>query len=66
MASRAIAQAATNPRKPIPWLTIALAGAAGAGIASGVIPKKEKAWRKAALGGSVLLLGVSAILFWME
>lgn len=41
----------------------ALGVASAAGIAAGVIPKKEKAWRKTAMGISVVGLAAAALLF---
>lgn len=44
-------------------LYTALGVASAAGIAAGVIPKKEKAWRKTAMGVSVVGLAAAALLF---
>lgn len=43
--------------------TALLVLAAAGGIAAGFIPKKEKAWRKAAIGTSVTALAGTALLF---
>jgi hypothetical protein len=68
MASCALNQAAApagapSPAKTVTWTTGLLVLAAASGIAAGLIPKKEKTWRKAAIGTSVTALAGTAILF---
>lgn len=53
----------TPAKKAASWTTGLLVLAAASGIAAGVIPKKEKAWRKAAIGTSVSALAGTAIVF---
>lgn len=62
-ALRQTAPPALPARKMVSWTTGLLVLAAAGGIAAGFIPKKEKTWRKAAIGTSVTALAGTAILF---
>lgn len=61
MAGLALSQ--VSQKGPPLGVTIGLVAAAGLGIAAGAIPKKEKTLRSAAIGGSVLALAVTGLLF---
>lgn len=59
-ASRELSQ--ISPKGMSAAVTIGLAMTAILGIAAGVIPKKEKTYRKVAIGGSVLSLAATGLL----
>lgn len=62
-ASCALRQSTPPAQKVGSWTTGLLILAAAGGIAAGFIPKKEKTWRKAAIGTSVSALAGTAIIF---
>lgn len=65
LASRTIGQAVKTsaPQTPIKAFYVSTGIAAALGIAYGVIPKKQKTWKKVAMSGSVIALAITAVLF---
>lgn len=64
MASRAIRMAQGTPvQRSNVAITIGLTATAALGIAAGVIPKRETTLRSVAIGGSVLALAITGIIF---